>query len=108
MSEIKKISQNTLLRIDKLVRPRINNALISYFWNKFFIPYGTTILNKIPEPELKAAYTEAYNELKPLFETAQVAHQLKEAKQLNNPKQVELLMKLPNFKKYEEIIDGIV
>lgn len=107
-NRIRIIAENTLLRIDRLATPRIKNIVTMQGWKLVLLPYFKKILSQIPDAELKQSFHDSYLELKPIFEQAQMSHQLLEAKQYNDPEMIKKLMKLPDFEKAMELVEGVL
>ena len=77
LSEIKKVSFSLLQKIDILAKPRINNPVVNWFWNKFFISHGKTTILETPDEELKKMLLECYSEIDGIVKKLETAIELK-------------------------------
>ena len=57
------------------------------------------------DQELKEIMKSGYEALKPIYEKADTAVQLKEAEKYNDGKQMQFIKKLPDFKEILELIE---
>lgn len=82
-SEIKKTSLVLLGIIDELAQPHLNNAVVKRFWNWFFVSHGKNVILSMQDKDLKAVMEKGYKALKPIYEKADLATNIKESRQLN-------------------------
>ena len=85
-SVIKQTALTLLNVIDKLAQPRIRHTVIKKFWDWFFVSHGKKIVLNEPDDNLKAAMLEGYLALKPIYEKAELNHEIKESRKLNSGK----------------------
>ena len=108
-SVIREKSLIVFQKLDKIATKYIQHNSIKYFVERFLRPrMENMIKHTIPESELKTALTEAFYEIKPIIEDYTIAHQLKEARKINPIEVSNKLEKLPDFKKYEDLIADVM
>ena len=72
-----------MVRFDTLAKPRINNKLVAWFWNQFFLSHAQTAILQMQDEELKIILKEGYDELKEIFEDTKLATEIKDSRKLN-------------------------
>lgn len=87
----------------------IKHNLIKKAVNRIIHPHIIRLVSvEIPEQELKQIMTELFYDIKPIVEDYQTSHELKQSVKLNSPEMTRALMKLPDYKDLEGLIDDIV
>jgi len=90
--------------IDELANQEIKSSYIRKFWNWFFTSHARTIIMKKNDSELKQILEKSYKKLKPIFETTDIMHALKDNR-LNSAEMNKKLMQLPNFAIYKDLLE---
>ena len=107
-SEIKNVSLELLKILDQLIQPELNNVIFRQAWNSFALAKGKSIILNKPDTELQTLMKKSYNLMKPIFEKVNVASELKESRDINDPSTVKvveaLLKKNKNFSDCLELI----
>ena len=85
-SVIKQTALTLLNVIDDLAQPHIRNTVIKKFWDWFFVSHGKTIILKESDENLKIVMQKGYLALKPIYEKANLNHEIKESRKLNDGK----------------------
>ena len=70
--------------IDELAQPHLNNAVVKKFWNWFFISHGKNVIISMNDNDLKIIMEKGYTALKPIYEKADLATNIKESRKLND------------------------
>jgi len=85
-SQIKNTALKLLTLIDNLAKPRISNRVVKRFWDWFFVSHGKSAINSTSDEQLKIAMKEAYDVLRPIYETVNIATGIQEGEKLGSPK----------------------
>ena len=93
-SRVKQVAFSLILKFDTIAKPKINNKVIFWFWNKFFLPHAQTAINTSQDEELKQYLKEGYDELRGIFEDVGLANEIKESGAINGGKQHEFVKKI--------------
>jgi len=83
-SVIKQTALTLLNVIDELAQPHIRNTVIKKFWDWFFVSHGRAIIQKENDENLKQVMQKGYLALKPIYERANLNHEVKEARKYND------------------------
>ena len=83
-SVIKQTALTLLNVIDDLAQPHIRNTVIKKFWDWFFVSHGKTIILKESDENLKLVMQKGYLALKPIYEKANLNHEIKESRKYNS------------------------
>jgi len=84
-SQIKLVGLEMLRIIDTLAQPRLKNGAIRKFWNWFFVSHGRNAVLSMSDEELKQVMRSGYLALKPIYEKADMGHQLNEGLKMGSP-----------------------
>ena len=106
-TEIRLAAYELLKIIDEMAMMSVTNPVIRKFWVWFAKNYAYGAINRVPDNELKARLEKAYNLIKPIFEKVNVGMELKQSFKLNDKSMTEKLMKLPDFEKIMDLVEGI-
>ena len=90
-SVIKETALTLLNVIDDLAQPHIRNTVIKKFWDWFFVSHGKSIIQKESDENLKQVMQKGYLALKPIYERANLNHEIKESRKLNEGKMQEFV-----------------
>ncbi len=85
-SQIKNTALKLLSLIDNLAKPRIKNRVVKRFWDWFFVSHGKSAILSTNDSELKIEMKEAYEVLRPIYETVNIASGIKQGEKLGSPK----------------------
>ena len=90
-SPIKQVAFSLILKFDRIAKPKIQNQVINWFWNKFFLGHAQKAINETPDEELKVYLKEGFDELAPIFTKMDLAIDIKESGKLNDGKMHEFV-----------------
>lgn len=90
-SVVKQTALTLLNVIDDLAQPHIRNTVIKKFWDWFFVSHGKAIIQKETDENLKQVMQKGYLALKPIYERAELNHEIKESRKYNSGKQQEFV-----------------
>ena len=85
-SEIKKTALTLLGIIDELAQPHLKNSVVKRFWDWFFVNHGKKVIVTMQDNDLKNVMEKGYRSLKPIYERADLAINIKESSKLNSGK----------------------
>ena len=103
MSEVKNYAYNVLNAFDGLAQAHIKTPWTNKIWNAVKWYVVKRILPSKTDIELKQDLEIIYNTIKPLFESVQTAHMIKEGEDLGSPK----ILRTPNIKKIMDLVEGL-
>ena len=106
ISPLRKKSLKIFARLDSLADRYVKHQSLKSLIMGFVRPHITNVISfQIPEKELSEALRLSYEELRPEFEEITIAKEL-----MNGPTDSSItkkLMKLPQFKQYQEIGEAL-